>query len=389
MSLIMRRRTELVSAIGVSPFVRWVVQPQRFGQEPPPSAARYEAAMSSTHPLDSIGLLGLSCYSSRRVRNLRQCFPYWRMAVCFRAIVLVASFALTCNAAEWSPFASPASNGISVRAAVDATACSTRPLGSTTIDTYNGVPTASLSANGHPMTLIIDTGAQRTVLTPAAAQRVGAQPPSVEFKRQMRGIAGTLQTNEVELNSFFAGNVALPWRRVLVAPVTIMSKPSSGPLDGLLGADVLSDFDIDLDFPGRRITFYEKQSCPSAVPEWAGSYAEINTGRSLADHLFFPVRIDGRQIVAIIDTGAQRTTLSTAAAQRLGVSEAILARDRSITARGAAGEQLSSRVHRFLSLEIGGEVMRSPELVVADIAPKDADIVLGIDFLSSRRLWLS
>ena len=125
-------------------------------------------------------------------------------------------------------------------------------------------------------------------------------------------------------------------------------------------------------------------------PEWAGSYAEIDTGRSLADHLFFPVRIDGRQIIAIIDTGAQRTTLSTAAAQRLGVSEAILARDRSITARGAAGEQLSfPRVHRFLSLEIGGEVMRGPELVVADIAPKDADIVLGIDFLSSRRLWLS
>ena len=127
MSLTMRRRTELVSAIGVSLLMRWVVQPQRFRQEPPPSAGRYEATIPSMHPLNSIGLLG--CYSSRRVRNLRQCFPYWRMAVYFWAIALVTSFALTCHAAEWSPFASPASNVISVRVAVDATACGPRALG--------------------------------------------------------------------------------------------------------------------------------------------------------------------------------------------------------------------------------------------------------------------
>jgi hypothetical protein len=40
-------------------------------------------------------------------------------------------------------------------------------------------------------------------------------------------------------------------------------------------------------------------------------------------------------------------------------------------------------------MEVGGEVVHSPELIVADVSLKDADLVLGIDFLGARRLWMS
>jgi hypothetical protein len=33
--------------------------------------------------------------------------------------------------------------------------------------------------------------------------------------------------------------------------------------------------------------------------------------------------------------------------------------------------------------------VRNPALIVADVSLRDADLILGIDFLSSRRLWLS
>jgi hypothetical protein len=56
---------------------------------------------------------------------------------------------------------------------------------------------------------------------------------------------------------------------------------------------------------------------------------------------------------------------------------------------GAAAGQLSSHAHRFSSLEIAGEIVRNPEIVVADVKLSDADLVLGIDFLISRRIWLS
>ena len=79
--------------------------------------------------------------------------------------------------------------------------------------------------------------------------------------------SGSLQTSEVELHSFAIGGVAIPWRRVRVAPINVASV-FSGPLDGVLGADSLNSFDIDLDLPNNRITLYSRQTCPGAAPAW-------------------------------------------------------------------------------------------------------------------------
>src|SRR5215469_2246086 len=264
--------------------------------------------------------------------------------------------------------------------------CRAMRLGETTVATLRNAPIVTLFANGAAVTLLLDTGAETTVLTPSVAQRIGAQRPRIEFQRQMRGIGGSLQTGEVELRNFTLGGVAVPWRRVRVAPINT-GNVFSGPLDGVLGTDTLSSFDVDLDLPGHRMVVYTKQTCPDAAPAWGQPYAKLGTGRSFGGHLFFPVQLDGRQIDAFIDTGSQLTVLSTKAASALGVTGAALARDQAITLHGAAAEQLSARVHRFGQLQIGPEVIRNPELIVTDIRLNDADIVLGIDFLRSQRFW--
>ena len=266
--------------------------------------------------------------------------------------------------------------------------CGAVRLGETTVATLRNAPIVTLSANGVPVTLVIDTGAEGTILTPAAAQRIGAQRPRIEFERQLHGLAGTLQTSEVELRSFTVGDVAIPWRRVRVAPVNV-ANVFSGPLDGVLGADSLSSFDVDLDLPGHRMALYEKQTCPGAAPAWTEPYTRINAGRSRGDHLFFPVQLDGHSTDAFVDTGSQFTVLSTQAALALGVGATVLARDRVATVRGAAAEQLAAHVHRFSQLEIGTETIRNPEIIVTDVRLSDADLVLGIDFLRPRRIWLS
>ena len=266
--------------------------------------------------------------------------------------------------------------------------CGTRAIGNIIVATLNRAPIVTLSANGHAVTLILDTGAEKTVVTPDVAERIGAQRPSIEFQRRLRGITGDLPTHEVELHSFAAGEVAIPWRRVLVAPVK-MTRVFPTPLDGLLGADALSDFDIDLDLPRHQMTFYRKQTCEAAAPNWAGPYVSVSTGLSRGERLFFPVLLDGHRLTAVIDTGSQVTVLATAAARALGLTEGHLTRDRSTTTQGVAGEPLSARVHRFAKLEVGALMIRNPEVVVTDLKLNEADIVLGVDFLSSRRLWLS
>jgi aspartyl protease len=191
--------------------------------------------------------------------------------------------------------------------------------------------------------------------------------------------------------------LAIPWRRVRVASLN-MPSVFSGPLDGVLGADTLSSFDVDLDLPHHRMVFYGKQSCPSAPPAWAEPYATIPARKTFSNHLSFPAQLDGHLIDTFIDTGAQLSVLSSKAALALGVTEAALSHDRATVTLGAAAERLNSHLHRFSHMEVGhrfshmevgGEIVRNPALIVADVSLKDADLILGIDFLGSRRIWLS
>jgi predicted aspartyl protease len=266
--------------------------------------------------------------------------------------------------------------------------CGTIRLGETTVATLQNAPIITLFANGAAVTLLLDTGAQTTVLAPDAAERVGARPPRVEFPREMQGIAGSLRTSEVELQSFTMGGVAMPWRRVRVAPLYVTSA-FSVRLDGVLGADTLSSFDIDIDLSGRRLVFYQKQTCATAAPAWIGPYSRISARRSLNDHLCFAVQLEGRSIAAFIDTGAQFSVVSKKAAAALGITDPVLAHDPAMTVHGAAAEQLDGHIHQFSQLAIGTEVIRDPEIGVTDLRLGDADLVVGVDFLQSRRVWMS
>ncbi len=266
--------------------------------------------------------------------------------------------------------------------------CGTVRLGETTVATLENAPIVTVFANGAALTLLLDTGAQTTILTPAAAQRIGAQRPRIESQREMSGIAGSLQTGEVELRSFSIGGVAIPWRRARVAQLSV-ANAFAVPIDGVLGADSLSSFDVDLDLADHDMVLYRSQTCAGAVPAWTQPYDRVAAGRSFSDHLIFRVQLDGRWITAFIDTGAQLTVLSAQAAAALGLTALVLERDPIILVHGAAAEELGARVHRFAQLWVGTELIRNLEIAVTDLRLGDAALVLGVDFLKWRRMWMS
>ena len=109
----------------------------------------------------------------------------------------------------------------------------------------------------------------------------------------------------------------------------------------------------------------------------------------MSDHLIFPVQLDGRWITAFIDTGAQLTVVSARASAALGLTASVLARDPIILVHGAAAEELGAHVHRFAQLWIRTELLRNLEIAVTDLRLGDAALVLGVDFLKWRRMWMS
>lgn len=249
------------------------------------------------------------------------------------------------------------------------------------------VPIVTVRIDGGLANFLFDTGAERTIMTAAAAKRLGIAA-HYEYARRLRSLGGAVAGGDARLRSFELGGMRADDIRVLVGTVSLPSVAGK-PIDGLLGADFLRDFDIDLDLPHRRIGLFAPAPCPTAAPAWRGPYATIAAHRSLHDRLFFPVRLDGHQLAALIDTGAQLTTLDAESAAAVGVSGAALMRDPATTLRGAAAEVVRSRAHRFAELQIDGQSLRDQTIMVARLGLQDADLVLGADFLRWQRVWLS
>lgn len=249
------------------------------------------------------------------------------------------------------------------------------------------VPVVTVRVDGRPADLLFDTGAERTILTPAAASRLGIVA-HYEYARHMRSIGTAVSGGTAKLANFVVGGMTTRGFRVLVGSVSL-PVVDGRPLDGLLGADFFDDFDVDIDLANRRVLLYAPQSCPSEAPAWGEPYTTIAANRSLHDRLFFPVALDGHRLAALIDTGAQLTALDASSAAAMGVTGAELAHDPVTTLRGAAAEIVKSHAHRFMRLDIAGQVVRDPVIMVAPLGLQDADLVLGADFLRGHRVWLS
>jgi predicted aspartyl protease len=249
------------------------------------------------------------------------------------------------------------------------------------------VPYVQVSINGSPASLLFDTGAETTLLSVAAAKRLGLTA-HFTYPHTLEGIGGGVSVGEVRPDRLALGGLAMPG---FLMPVAAISLPGAGgqPLDGLLGADVLSDFDVDIDMPHHRVTLYQPAACASPSLPWRRGYAEVEAHRSLHRHIFFPVQLDGRRLMAIIDTGAQRSAVDAAAAAQTGLTAAMLRQDPPVTVNGMAASVTGSHFHRFGQLRIGPDIWDSPVAIVTPLHLDDADLILGEDFLQAFRVWLS
>jgi predicted aspartyl protease len=109
----------------------------------------------------------------------------------------------------------------------------------------------------------------------------------------------------------------------------------------------------------------------------------------MQNRLFFPVSLDGDTLDAFIDTGAAASTIDAKSAPAASLGRGTLGHDPSANLRGVASAPAAFHRHTFGQIVIGAMPLRSPTLIVAPLNLRDADIVLGMDFLAGRRVWFS
>ena len=265
-------------------------------------------------------------------------------------------------------------------------------VGRSTLPIAQAGPFATVpsSIDGTPASLVVDTGAAQTVLSAAAARRA-LVALDVQHTMRATGIGGAA--------TYATGHVGrLELGSIPVDAAVVMIMPTVPVADGNIGMDILGDVDLDLDFPGRRITLYRGLLCPGAPPPWDARTVELPTRALLSRSLpatarprmlLMAMQLNGVPALAMLDTGAAHTVVARAFATRLGVTDAALAAGPSLVLAGLSPERAEGRLWRFQDARIGTERFATPVMLVADLHVGGFDVLLGMDWLASHRVWLS
>lgn len=262
--------------------------------------------------------------------------------------------------------------------------CEPQPGFDLPITVADGVPLVRLSVENKEAVLIVDTGAERTLLSTAAAERLQLSR-SMVYPRRVRGLNGGTVGGAVELPGLSAGGTRLKSYGALVASIDLPKIGGLSP-DGLLGADILSDFDVDIDLSHGRV----RLACATGEPVWTQAQTAMAANRSIHDRLFFRAELDGKSIAVIIDTGAQHSVIDRQTALSIGVDPRALNGAPASSVRGiASGTGIEARQYRFRRLTIGRKMVVDPTLLIAPLGLEDADLILGTDFLKAHHVWMS
>ncbi len=279
-------------------------------------------------------------------------------------------------------------------AAAAQAACHVEQQSVVPLDVAAGRILVTVQVNDIATTFILDTGADRTLMGEDTVRRLGLARDGW-VASAIAGIGGVQQRPNALPHSLRLGTTPLR-RKTLLGDTSVTVGPlpvnevAGLPIAGLLGRDFLSPFDLDIDLPGRRLTLYDVRGCDTWFLPWKTPYAAIPAATPMGAALVVQVLVDGRPLRALIDTGASASLITAPGIFRLGLTPELLARDPGGNGKGVGPTPVPMRLHRFAELRVGPETTRDPMLWVASahVVPI-VDMLLGADWLGSRRVWLS
>jgi hypothetical protein len=157
----------------------------------------------------------------------------------------------------------------------------------------------------------------------------------------------------------------------------------------VIGGDLLSDHDLELDLPDHRVRIRRAPGCKVADPRWTGSRDAVPVEVTPGELLRVPVTLNGQKVEAVLDSEASVSLIQTDTARRLGVTSSELGTDARVAIHDAGRGSTPARMHRFDMLTVGQEQVRNPLIGVADFQPTTGEMVLGLDYLRDHRVWVS
>ena len=237
-----------------------------------------------------------------------------------------------------------------------------------------------VTVEGRPLSFMVDTGGTETTIKWEQAKALGLAPKQTLLK--ILGVAGRTMNVYVTSSNFSVGEL-----HIKNLPIYVESR-ALPEADGTLAPDVMRDYDVDVDFSHNSLSLISQDHCPGQVadPTTTGSIV-IQMDVTGDGHVRFPVKIDGQDIMATLDTGSVISFISMRTAKLLGIDLKApglrLVRDTG---------QYQILTYPFQSLDFGRVSVRDPPIAIfSDNFTKGlgTDLVLGMNILRQMHLHIA
>jgi len=218
--------------------------------------------------------------------------------------------------------------------------CSLKMLTSVdTTATASGGMLVPVTMAGAKKQLLLDTGGFFSEITPQLAKELGLTPRSSAVLQY--DVSGQPVGTSVKVRDFSMGTLTAFSMEFMVGGGGMGG-------DGALAPNIIQAYDVELDFPRNKLALISPEHCKGQVVHWpASAVAAVPIRVTEAGHILFPMTLDGKQVQAMLDTGAMRTTLSYDAAERI------------------FGLHTRAASHRFNTLSFEGVTINNPDIALA------------------------
>lgn len=178
----------------------------------------------------------------------------------------------------------------------------------TTLDRAGRI-VAPVEINGQgPFRFILDTGANRSAMSAATAQKLGLEADE-SSRVSVHGITGSAVLPAVDVARFRAGELLFENQRLPVLPSAVF-----GGVDGILGIDVLQSARVDVDFDSGTVTIRRSTGARARA-----GYLVVPAKLKHGGLLLVEGKVGKVPVKAILDTGAERSLGNEALRQALAL----------------------------------------------------------------------
>jgi hypothetical protein len=253
----------------------------------------------------------------------------------------------------------------------------------------NGRILVQVSIAGHDsLAFILDTAAQEGVISPETRDLLGLDPASGQ-DQQVMGASGPITLTRLSLPPLTVAGETVDGLEAVVIDMTPFRRSPGSAYAGILGADFLRHFDVEIDVPGGwlRLWRHHEGSPPPAPPRAPANLANL---AEIQGFVMFDVAVGDTIARAILDSGAHTSALNWLAAAGVGVTRETPGLLVSSPAGGISGDVIETFSHRIDGAGVEGLLFPPLEMSILNLPFGERPMMLlGADFLRECRVFIS